>query len=377
VLSFTGFAVGPNADGRLELVAIAGDSGGPIRYPSDSGNVWHASQQTPNGDWSGWQPLDAPGGGVSGNAPALARNASGCLEVVVVANDGTVAYRAQAAASGPDWTAWETLRPLAGLAGVTPVLAQGKDGSLSVFVLQQSDMTVWQASHQPRASWSDWTPLGKPPGASQLDFYGMTAAANADGRLEVFAADTTVLWHRWQKQPGGTWSDWAAMPALNELAGADQLAGDGHQSIGRPVVVRDANGPLFVFTLPSDGLVRYASQDPHIEGGWSGWRPFTVDWFTGMGAGVNNENRMLVVAPTRENRLWQRTMFVPSWEQIGGASTYEYPGQLNRPALACNADGHLELFLMRVDAGTLYQFTQIPGTWPPQWSDGTEWPSPQ
>ncbi len=371
MLPFRGFAVEPNADGRLELVAIAGDSAGPIRAPRDSGGVWHASQQTPNGDWSGWQPLDAPGGGVSGNAPALARNASGCLEVVVVANDGTVAYRAQTAASGPDWTAWETLRPLAGLAGATPVLAQGKDGSLSVFVLQQSDMTVWQASHQPGASWSDWTSLGKPLGASQLDFWGMTAAANADGRLEVFAADTTVLWHRWQKQPGGTWSDWAAMPALHELAGANQMR------IGSPVVVRGIDGLLFVFTLPSDRLVRYTNQSPQVKGGWLGWHLFTVDWFTGLGAGVDNENRMLVIAPSRENRLWQRAMLSPSWEQIGGASTYEDPGQLNRPALACNADGQLELFLIRELPGTLYQFTQIPGTWPPQWSDGTEWSSPQ
>jgi hypothetical protein len=369
---FTGFAVEPNVDGRLELVAIAGNWRGPVRPPEGGyGSVWHASQQTPNGDWSGWQPLDAPGGGVGGNAPALARNANGCLEAVVVASDGTVAYRAQTAANGPDWAAWQSLRPLAGLAYATPVLVQEKDGSLSIFVLQYSDMSVWQASHQPGATWSDWTPLGKPPSMNQLDPSGMTAAANADGRLEVFASDTKVLWHRWQRQPGGTWSDWVAMPALQELAGAYT------PSLGTPVVVRNADGHLFVYTLPSDGAVRYSNQNPNFPGGWIPWQLLVVSWFTDLGVGLNAENQMLVIAPSREHRLWQRAMPLMYWGPIGGASTYEDPGQLNRPALACNADGHLQLFLIRDFPGALYQLTQTPGTWPPQWSDGKEWPSPQ
>lgn len=371
MLRFTGFAVEPNADGRLELVAIAGELIGGTRAPGAPGSVWHASQQTPNGDWSGWQPLDTPGGGVSGNAPALARNASGCLEAVVIANDGTVAYRAQTAANGPDWAAWESLRPLAGRACETPVLVQGKDGSLSVFVLQYSDQTMWQASHQPGASWSDWTPLGKPPRVSQQGLVAMTAAANADGRLEIFASDTTTLWHRWQKQPGGTWSDWAPLPVLEESAGTFLMR------IGTPVVVRNADDHLYVFTLPTDGAVRYSNQTPHFGGGWLPWQRLTISWFADLGVGLDANNTMLVIAPSQERRLWQRTMPDPFWLPIGGPSTYENPGRLNRPALACNADGQLELFLIRDCPGPLYQLTQIPGTWPPQWSDGMEWPSPQ
>ncbi len=370
MLGLTGIAVQANADGRLELVAIAGNSIGEVRAPDGSGGVWHASQQAPGGGWSGWQPLDAPGGGVSGNAPALARNATGSLETVVVADDGTVAYRAQAAAGGPDWTAWESLRPLAGLACATPVLAQGTDRSLSVFVMQYSDMTVWQASHQPGASWSDWTPLGSPPGVTRLDPLGMAAAANADGRLEVFASDTTAVWHRWQEQPGGTWSDWFS------LGTPEGLAGTYMPRLGTLVVAGDADGQLFVFVLPSDGAVRYRQQNPHFTGGWEPWQRLTVSWFADLGVGLDAGNRMLIIAPSQERRLWQREMFTAFWSSFG-ASTFENPGQLNRPVLARDADGHLELFLIRDWPGPLYHLTQTPGTWPPQWSEGKEWPSPQ
>jgi hypothetical protein len=39
-------------------------------------------------------------------------------------------------------------------------------------------------------------------------------AQNADGRLEVFARaydDSAHLWHIWQMEPNGVWSDWASL----------------------------------------------------------------------------------------------------------------------------------------------------------------------
>jgi hypothetical protein len=43
----------------------------------------------------------------------------------------------------------------------------------------------------------------------------MTVAANANGRLEVFAIGRDhVLYHRWQLAPNGGWSGWASLGGL-------------------------------------------------------------------------------------------------------------------------------------------------------------------
>src|SRR5690242_11758195 len=112
----TGIALAPNKDGRLELLAISGREGsaageGPVAVspPGLAGAVWHAWQESPNGDWSGWYSFGQPGSGISGNAPAVARNSDGRLQVVVIADDGTVWHRAQTAPSGFDWSDWRSL----------------------------------------------------------------------------------------------------------------------------------------------------------------------------------------------------------------------------------------------------------------------------
>ena len=50
----TGVALAANQDGRLELVATTGED------ETESGDVFHAWQETPGGDWSGWRRLGQP-----------------------------------------------------------------------------------------------------------------------------------------------------------------------------------------------------------------------------------------------------------------------------------------------------------------------------
>ncbi|WP_328966278.1 hypothetical protein [Streptomyces sp. NBC_00239] len=67
--------VGRNSDGRLEAFAA-----GPIEYGGPGGSrryVWHTYQNAPNSDWSGWTKI----GGSSANAPVVANNADGRLEI--------------------------------------------------------------------------------------------------------------------------------------------------------------------------------------------------------------------------------------------------------------------------------------------------------
>jgi hypothetical protein len=74
----------------------------------------------------------------------------------------------------------------------------------------------------------------------------------------------------------------------------------------------------------------------------------------------------------------RQSFMFQDWRSFG-SSTYERPGGLNRPTLAANADGRLELFLVST-GGDIYQYTQTGtsehGPALPVWSDGRVWPRP-
>jgi hypothetical protein len=138
MLMVTGMAVGANQDGRLALVAAASDE------ETFSGGVWHAWQTTPNGEWSGWQSLGSPSSGAGVGPPALAPNADGRLEVVVVDRaDGGVWHAWQIAPNG-NWSGWHPLdRPDPEIpALLSPALARDADRRLQAFVILQ-DGSVW------------------------------------------------------------------------------------------------------------------------------------------------------------------------------------------------------------------------------------------
>jgi hypothetical protein len=374
--NLTGIALAPNQDGRLELVAVSGPEGSP----EPAGAVWHAWQKYPNGDWTGWDSLGQPGSGISGGAPAVARNSNGCLAAVVIADDGTVWHRAQTALNGPGWSEWRSLGPPGGKeAAGTPVLAQNKVGSLEAFVVRKSDTTVWHASDHHETGWSGWDSLDKPSSGVSLDPNAIAVASNADGRLELFVTDSRAMWHLWQRQQGG-WSHWAPL-------GTPEPGGVPIKP-GVPVVARPGSGQLHLFTAASDGAVWFRNQHDTEPGGWVEWRTMGRSLFNEVGVGVDGGGRLILVTTSRENRLWQRgqripdAAFPPGWRDwsSSGTSSYQDPGRLTHPTLAPNADGRLELFLLKAGAGVLYQFSQAPpkDEWPPAvWSDAREWPRPQ
>src|SRR5689334_5990049 len=108
------------------------------------------------------------------------------------------------------WNGWASLAGQLSTSGVTAL--QNADGRLELFG-QISGSTgpevahIWQTGAN--NGWSTWASLGPPP----ADFLGaMAAAANADGRLEVFGRvglmSTGGLYHLWQTGPGNGWSAW-------------------------------------------------------------------------------------------------------------------------------------------------------------------------
>jgi hypothetical protein len=199
-----------NADGRMELFAIASPEG-----------VTHAWQTAPNGGWSSQDSLGSPTG-VLVQGLAAARNSGGQLLVVAQGSDGAIWAIAQTAPNN-GWGSWTSLGKPASESLFGPAIASNADGRLEVFA---TGKTMWHtAQSTPGGTWSSWSSLGAPSGGAAITDLGV--GQNADGRLEVFA---TVLngdvWHIWQTAPSGTsWSGWDSLggePNNNVYVGSNQ-----------------------------------------------------------------------------------------------------------------------------------------------------------
>jgi hypothetical protein len=108
---------------------------------------------------------------------------------------------------------WNTIGRLPGLRLAAPVAAANADGRLEVFA-RGSDKTLWHIYQQPGAStWSSWESLGGPPRvALPFGFATDAVAENDDQRLEVFVvAGDAEVWHIYQTKPNCCWSEWESL----------------------------------------------------------------------------------------------------------------------------------------------------------------------
>jgi hypothetical protein len=196
------FAVGRNADGRLEAFAygIAPNAPGP--------RLIHVWQIAPGSNsWSDWTPLggalqEQPGVGVG-------RNADGRLEVFAVRTDGEMVHKVQTAPSNGWLWGWSSLRgEVYNWFGAKPVIGYNTDGRLEVFVLDYFGTLHHKWQTTPNGTWAaDWATEYWPGG-----FASVAVGRNADGRLGVFAQRSGLggLFHKSQTAPGSnSWSDWA------------------------------------------------------------------------------------------------------------------------------------------------------------------------
>lgn len=109
--------------------------------------------------------------------------------------------------------AWRTVGRLPGLRLAAPMVAANADGRLEVFA-RGSDKTLWHIYQQPGTSeWSSWESLGGPPGAMvPFGFVTDAVAENDDRRLEVFVvAGDAAVWHIYQTSPNCCWSGWESL----------------------------------------------------------------------------------------------------------------------------------------------------------------------
>ena len=199
--------VGRNTDGRLEVFAL----------DAAMGLIWHNWQNSPSGsqDWHGWEQL---GGAVGLGQIAVSSNADGRLELFAWDNQTGLAWHVwQNSPSGSqDWHGWERLFDVVGLGQIA--VGSNADGRLELFALDTSAGLAWhnwQNSPSGSQDWHGWERLFDAAGLGRI-----AVGSNADGRLELFALDTSagLIWHVWQNNPSGS-QDWSGWERLGGGAG--------------------------------------------------------------------------------------------------------------------------------------------------------------
>lgn len=306
-------AVGVNRDGRLD-----------VAVREQGGRLGFTSQLPPDRHWSGdWKSLKRPEETEIFSSPACAPDALGRLTMFAVGEDGALWHRRQPTPGTGPWGPWASLGAPgeAGPRQEAPTVARNADGRLEVFVAARGVWHVWQTS--PGGPWSAWAKLGSPAGARAWP----RVVALADGRLQVCVlapadpatADDAVLWTRSQETPGGPgWTpgwggsqlgiphpvpDRAAVAPGTQAGGrpvvltgfpaggavelwlteraadgdsARRLTGlpPGSRGFFRPELARDADGRLLLFWVTAgDAVVRGMRQE---EPDGADWSPFTI-----------------------------------------------------------------------------------------------------
>lgn len=321
----SGVSAARNADGRLEVFASDFD-----------GDILHAWQR-PGGGWSGW--TEMPGGGTFALArPAVGRNADGRLEVF--AQSGTRMYHSWQLASG-GWSGWHDFGGSFRTTSFTqPIAANNADGRLEVFAID-GDGRLAHRYRLPAGGWSSWLSLGGSFHRSAVP----AVARNPDGRLEVFVlGGNGAVQHIWQTVPNGGWSGWASL-------GGSFMQGE----LWGPAVAANASGRLEVFATASNRQLHHKWQ--LSTGGWSTWRNLDgfldkpvaarnaagrIEIFVAAGTGPR-----LGTNPTKIRHIFQSENGWSSWRDLSGGG----PGTYQTPTVAMNADGRLEV-LSQVFSGS-------------------------
>jgi hypothetical protein len=244
-------------DGRLHAVALGSD-----------GAIWHREQCLSGCSWTPWTEM---AGALFASRPALIQRKTGRLAVVAVGRDGVLYMDRDCAtcdggiawgvvAQGPyqgrssavqradgtvdlfvreagGWLDRIVLDDSGGAASVTRLpddkglstvaAAETHDGAVALFELGYDDGQLWTARLQRDGSCSPWRSLDGNGIASEP-----AVIANADGRLAVFAMNTSgTLVATWEAAPGGAWSQ--VMPVAGSTGfGASASDQSDHSSPG-------------------------------------------------------------------------------------------------------------------------------------------------
>jgi len=247
---------------------------------------------------------------------------------------------------------WESLNKPLGTDLGNPFAQHNQDGRLEVFATGQGAIFNI-AQIFPNGGWRDaWGSTGSPFANVQIQAH--VVGRNADGRQEIFAiGNDHGLWQKWQVAPNHGWSDWKGLG----IPGKD-VALTGQLTSGR-----NQDGRQEIFAVGSDGNVWQIFQTVP-NGGWSDWRrlgkpPAEIRAGDRIAVAPNADGRQELFVMGRDAALWHIWQVAPNvgwsdWNSLGKpADHFDFPPQspeppknrdLSDPTVQRNADGHLEVF---------------------------------
>lgn len=279
----------------------------------------------------------------------IGMNADGSLELFGVGSDTAVWHDKQA---GPNssWNAWATLNQTGSVAGCAA--AANKDGRLEVYVAKASGGNVMR-KYQTVAggSWSSWVSLGS-AGTTNLQ-----AIANKDGRIELFGiGNNGDIWHTWQTAANGG------------------FVGSWYDRTGKTIkpgynVAMNADGRLELFGVSGDGAVWHNWQT-NAGGGWKGWASLGgTSMKTDVSVARDADGRIEVFALGNGNSdVWVNFQTSPGgsysgWFDIGGSGTKA------GFVVGINSTGRLEMFGVGSNSDLWHSFQVNAGGGWSDWQD--------
>jgi hypothetical protein len=195
---------------RLGAVGTVADTAGVvwIAAAGSDGNVY-ASQQQPDGSWSAWASLGAPGTGVSPDGSlGLALDGSGAPVACAVALDGNLYVAFSSAGAWDAWTAVgaPATAPLVGNAAAAFALGSGGAGQIWACAVA-TDGNAWLTTQATTGgAWSSWSAVGSagggfvgqaPLGALVVGGGLVVGGAGGDGNVYVATQPAGAVWAPW------------------------------------------------------------------------------------------------------------------------------------------------------------------------------------
>jgi hypothetical protein len=372
-----------NADGRLEVFVIGSDNQIYHRWQTAANsNTW--SVYTVGGQTYDWTPL---GLGQqffsSGQRPAIVKNSNGRLDVFWL-SDYNLQHMYKEATPNSSWSNTGVWEIGGGDFDGDPVVARNSNGRLEVFMVHEEyTYNMYRLHHFGGEDTSFLPSLGGQWSANRRP----AVAQNADGRLEVFMVSLdNQIYHRWQTAANSnTWSvftednpdgskrtyEWVSL-GPTDRSSRGLAAGD-------PVVARDVDGRLNVFVVQMttrELWYRWQTTSSNSNQWSDGWNNLEGHWSPRRIPAIaqNADGRLEVFMVGSDQRLhhrWQTSRnsttgiwdWYRQWDPFG---KQQWPLSSN-PAVARNADGRLEVFMVGSD-GQFYHTWQTSPNNSSQWS---------
>lgn len=218
---------------------------------------------TSGGSWSGWSELQPPPG-YTVTSPITAANPDGRLELFGIGSGGNFWHTWQTSVGG-SWNPWYSQNwpgvPL--VDGAYPTIVPNADGRLEVFIAGNDGALYHLPQWIVNANWGNWESFGPPPGTQVTQDGAIAVGWSADGRRELFVVGKdNNLWHLWQTDLNGNWSNWYSHGAP-----------PGTFLWGGVAVHLNRNNYQELFANAADGNM-YSIKQVEPNGGWSGWINF-------------------------------------------------------------------------------------------------------